>query len=111
MRRDLRMVRGTTKSFSGIARRTNGTPIDLTGATLSWRFGANDKRATSFTLTNSDDITVAAGTGGGWTVTVKPVKTASLSIGLHSHQGEITEADGTISLFTNGNIDLRRDLS
>ena len=110
MRRDFVFVRGSTFAVGSIVRQADGTPIDLTGATLTWRLGTENLRDTKFSLTDSDDIKVTDATNGAYTITVKPAKTADLTPGFSRHQGEVVESDGTITTFLEGWAEITRDL-
>lgn len=104
MRRDIRMVRGSTETLSGIARRKDGSVIPLTGATLVWRFGENE---TAGSVTPS----VVSAALGSWLLTIAPADTASDEPGFYRHQGEVTEASGVVTQFLWGDFVLERDLS
>ena len=107
MRRDIRVVRGQTYTLSGFAKDKNGTAINLTGATLKWRFGPNDLSLTTKTLTPS---TVAAATGE-YLLTISPSDLTSIEPGFYSHQGEVTESGGTVTPILEGRLQIVKDLT
>ena len=108
MRYDWSMIGGTTFALSLIARQRNGTVIDLTGATIDWRFG---KRSTKGSLSLTDGISVTDATNGAFTITVAPAKTVDLSEGHYEHQGEVTESSGTVTTVIDGFLEIRRDFT
>ncbi|NIA67777.1 hypothetical protein HBA54_04165 [Pelagibius litoralis] len=108
MRRNLDFIRGQTFSFSGVLRDASG-PVDLTNAALQWRMGLTDLRRTTILLTESDGISVASGTGGAWTITVNPDKTADAAAGEYNHQGTATIGTAVYNLVS-GRVRLLRDL-
>lgn len=108
MRRNLDLYRGTTLTFSGVLRDSSGA-VDLTNATLTWRMGDEDAKQTRLTLTESTGITVTAGTGGQWSVTIDPDDTADLDAGYYQHIGLAVIGSAT-HVFTQGRVRLRRNL-
>lgn len=110
MRRTFDMLRGTTFRFDGVARKRDGAIVNLTGATLAWRMGAADKRATSFTLTEADGLTVTNAANGEYEIHIAPTRTATLNPGIYSHQFEVTEAAGDILAVMVGEMGIDRDL-
>lgn len=109
MRRNLELIRGQTKSFSGILRDDTGATVDLTNATLEWRMGLTDLCRTSVLLTESNGISVASGTGGAWTITISPDHTADAAPGEYQHQGKATIGT-TVYNIVSGRLRLYKDL-
>jgi hypothetical protein len=108
MRRNLDLYRGESLTFSGVLRNSSGA-VDLTSATLTWRLGPSDGQRTNLTLTESNGITVTAGTGGQWSITLDPADTADLDVGYHQHQGKAVIGTTTY-YFVTGRLRLRQDL-
>lgn len=106
MRRPLSLVRGTSLTVSGVAKRGSGARIDLTGATLTWRVGPES--LSDALLAKAGTVTNAA--RGEYVVTLAPSDTAGLTPAELWHQAEVTEADGTVTLILDGTLTLRRDL-
>ena len=109
MRRNLDFFRGQTETFSGVLRDAQGNARDLTNATLVWRAGRDHGSYTELTLSEGDGITVTTGTGGQWSITIAPDKTANMTAGHYLHQGEATIGSDVYG-FVEGRMRLRRDL-
>ena len=109
-RRDFRMIRNTTLRYNGVARRTDGTVIDLTGGSMAWRIGLENLTETKITVTTADDITVTDATAGKYELLLAPAKTADLNPDLYPHRAEVTEAAGDILTVLTGELRLQKDL-
>lgn len=113
-RRHFRFRRGTTLSVPMVARKEDGTLIDLTGLTgtaISWRINSEDRRTNKFTKTIGDGITVNDATAAEMTGVIAPADTADLAPNVYSHAVEVTEASGVVTTVYFGRIDLERDLA
>lgn len=108
MRYDWSMIGGTTFPLALIARDRDGTVIDLTGATIDWRFG---RRGTKGELSLTDGIAVTNAANGAFTITVAPEKTVDLRRGHYEHQGEVTESGGTVTTVVDGFLEIRKDFT
>lgn len=105
MRRNLSLTRGTSLSLAAVARDDDG-PIDLTDASIVWRIGTQDRKATRVSKTG----TVVDAAQGEYAVALDPADTADLPPGFYAHEAELTEADGTVRVILSGVLELRRDL-
>ena len=109
MRRDIDIIKGQSFTFNGVLRDENGTPRDLTSATLVWRVGGRFFTRSLFELTEGNGITVTDATNGKWQVTLRPTDTAEEDSGRFRHQGEATIGSAVYG-FTSGRVTLRQDL-
>lgn len=76
-RMDLLLKQGATWGpYNGLLKRGDGTPIDLTGATMAWNLR---KEADSPTIAGSATFVIAPGTTGAFSVQFTPVTTAALT--------------------------------
>ena len=112
--RHIKMRRGTTFTLANVvARKADGTKIDLTGLTgtgVAWRIGLDDRKTTKVTKSIGSGVTVAAGTGGKFTVQLDPADTTGLEPGWYSHEAEVTESGGDVTTVLRGRLELQRDL-
>lgn len=96
MRRDIKMIKGTTYELNSVARKTDGSVLDLTGATMTWRIGSDDFSTTNIESTIGDGITVTDATAGKYTLKLTPAKTANVDTAFYEHQVEVTDASSDI---------------
>lgn len=111
LRRDFKLIRGATLRYSGVARGSDGSRVDLTGATLAWRIGDRDLSKTEITITQADDITVGVAVNGEYELLLTPVKTAELEPDCYRHQLEVTKPGGDVLPVLNGLFNLKKDLA
>ncbi|MGI9484339.1 MAG: hypothetical protein ACR2RF_00335 [Geminicoccaceae bacterium] len=111
-RRHFRFRRGITLSVAVVARKEDGTVIDLTGLTgtaVTWRITSADRRTNKITKTIGSGITVDDADDGEMTFKLDPADTADLAPNLYSHAAEVTESGGDVTPIFFGMIDLERD--
>jgi hypothetical protein len=96
MRRDIKMIRGTSFELQSVARKTDGSIIDLTSATITWRIGTDDFATTKIENSIGDGITVTDATAGKYTLKLTPSKTVNVDVEVYEHQVEVTDASSDI---------------
>lgn len=96
MRRDIKMIRGTTYELQSIARKTDGSVIDLTGATIAWRIGSDSFATTNIENSIGDGVTVDDAAAGKYTLKLTPAKTSEVEVDVYEHQVEVTDTSSDI---------------
>lgn len=110
MRRRITIIRGESFTYSGVLRDDDGTPIDLTSLTLTWKAGDKDFLRTKIELTEGDGITIDDATGGKWTVTLGKSDTEDETEGLYTFQGFASDGADVNYLFTRGRLVLQGEV-
>ena len=85
--RNLRIFVGESTSFSGVVQRQDGSRVDLTDFTLTWKAGDKDFKRTAISLTEGDGISITNVTRGEWQIDLRQKDTEELSRGLYVHEG------------------------
>lgn len=83
----------------------DGAPVDLTGASATYRIVSGDNTQVHVTKTESDGLVLAGSTV---TLTLSPADTAALS-GIYYHEMEITDTAGNVSTVLAGTLTIRKD--
>ncbi len=104
-RRNLGIFIGQSTSWSGVLRDQNGTPIDLTNYTLTWKAGDKDFLREAISLTEGDGITIVDAPRGKWRVDLRNSDTVELYRGLYVHQGYAKQGEEN-RLFTFGDLEI-----
>ena len=110
MRRRITIIRGESFTYSGTLRDDDGTPVDLTSLTLTWKAGDKDFLRTKIELTEGNGITIDDATGGKWTVTLGKSDTDTETEGLYTFQGFASDGADINYLFTRGRLVLQGDV-
>lgn len=97
---DFEMYAGDTKKIN-VTATENGSPMDLTGATIKWGIVKNSVKVVSKDLTNGISITNPL--GGNFTITLNPADTSTIN-GNYYHEAEVTDSVGNISTIMTGVI-------
>ena len=93
-----------------VAYRKDGTVIDLTGASVKWRVGPQDRLSTSALMIIGNGVTIVSLTAGTYSRIMSASVSADFAPGLYRQTVKVTEADGSITVVEQGFIDIGRDL-
>lgn len=108
-RRNVSIIRGESTNWTGVLRDSDGTPVDLTSLTLTWKAGDKDFRRTEIELSEGNGITIVDAALGKWRINLQKNNTEELSNGLFVHQGFAISGETNL-LFTFGRLELRGDI-
>lgn len=110
-RRDFNMVRASDLVIPAhVARRRDGTVIDLTGAAIEWRIGPSNRLTTSVLSTIGNGVTVESEVEGTFSRVLVAALSENLDPGLYRQTVKVTETDGSITLVEQGFIEIGRNL-
>jgi hypothetical protein len=96
------MYSGDSKIINVIVTNTDGSSLDLTGATIKWGVIKNSSRIIYKDTTSGIAINIPM-TLGRFTITLNPSDTANIS-GIFAHEAEITDSVGDVSTVFTGVI-------
>ena len=108
-RRNLGLIIGQSRTFSGVLRDDNGDPVDLTPYTMTWKMGDKDFLRSSVELTEGNGITKVDATRGKWRINLDRDDTIEEARGLYFHQGFARNGNENL-LFTFGNVTLGSEI-
>lgn len=87
------IYQGDDLALEVTVKNADGTPKDLTGATIRWALHTTNKAAVpKLSKAISTGIAVTDAAGGVFTVTIARADTAALKAGVYYHEAEITDA-------------------
>lgn len=111
MRRDYRMIRGVDLVVpTRVARKKDGSVINLTGATVIWRVGPYNRLSTGVELDTAGGVIIISAIDGTYSRVMAGAYTTGLIPGRFRHTVRVTETDGSITTVEEGFIDIERDL-
>ncbi len=104
MSQDFDMHAGDDKTLVVSVRDTEGSPVDVTGATVRWRAARSaNKTADIIKKTGGSGITLSDPTQGEITITLNAADTDSLK-GTFYHECQVTFASGLLSTVVAGKM-------
>lgn len=95
-------VQGDTQYFDVSVVDSDGSAVDLTGASIKYTL---EHRHSSITKSVGNGITVTNATGGEFEIKLQSADTSSIS-GTGRHQVEITDSDGDVATVLGGVVRL-----
>jgi hypothetical protein len=97
------LTAGDTKTLVVTVRDTDGSAVNIVGATIHWRCAKSFNKTAAVLKSTSDGITISDGANGQMTIQLDADDTEDL-VGLYYHEIELTSAAGDVSTVLRGTM-------